>query len=251
MQKLDKVNYQNQLKESVGLSKETKKAAVHYFDDNKIQRWYVIEESEAKDILAYGTSPEDLASKFGSVTISNIEDFNKVLKYRQVKKIQESAVEDRLFYMDALYGAKNNVLRKKLTESQVPFKEKTFNEVISELDAYPGSPAPYPQGGTAPTTGATTVTTQGAPAGNIVGGMNPEMEFEFQLSNIFDKIIQQIKQIHGACEDPNEKYLMHLACENMYETYPKWRDVMKKRLADCGQLPGQQPGKPVTGPQQP
>jgi len=257
MQKNDKVNYQNKLKESVGMEKEVKTATIHYFDDNKIQRWYAFEENATKDILAYGSSPIELAEKIANINIKNIEDFNKVVKYCQSKNLKESAVDDRLFYMDAIYGVKNNTLRAKLTESQIPFAQKSYEEIIKELDAYPTSPAPAPgtqlpgqQPGT-PVGGAPVAATQGAPSGDIIGGLSPEMDFEFKLSNIFDKIVQQIKQIHSGCEDQNEKYLMHMACENMYETYPKWRDIMKKRLADAGQLPGQQTGQPVKGPQQP
>jgi hypothetical protein len=234
MQKIDKIDYKNKLNESVGLSKETKTGTIHYFDDNKIQRWYVIEESDKRDILAYAKSAEELSTKLGSINVSNVEGFQKILKYNSAKKITESAVTDRLFYLDTLYGVKNNKLRGVLKESnQLPTAEKTYEQIMQELDAYPAQPAPYPQGAE-----GAAVATQGAPSGEITGAMGSEMDFV--LSDIFDEVLAKIKELRAGCQDANKAHLYHHTYENMFETRKKWIESIKKRLEETA-MGGQQP----------
>lgn len=239
MQKTDKLDYKNTLNESVGLSKDSKNGSIHYFDDNKIQRWYVFEESDKKDILACAKTPEELQSKLSSIKVSNIDSFNKILKYRSTKAITESAVTDRLFYLDTLYGNNNNKLRGILKENnQLPVQEKTYEQIIQELDAYPTQPAPYPQ------EGGTAVATQGAPSGEVTGVVGNEMDFV--LSDIFDEVLSKIKELRAGCQDSNKAHLYHHTYENMFETRKKWIESIKKRLEETA-MGGQQPQQPKQG----
>jgi hypothetical protein len=224
MQNIDKLNYKNQLKESVGIAPEKKVGNVHYFDNNKIQRWYIIEEG-TQDIAAYSDSPEELFNKISSYEISNINDLNTIIKYRKLKTINESAVEDRLFYLDTLYGQNNNTLRKTLTESQLPVEERSYEQIMSELDAYPTQPGPAP---------VAQVGTQGAPAGDITGAMGSEIDFV--LSDIFDEVLSKIKELRSGCEDPKRAHLYHHTYENMFETRKKWIETIKKRLEETNNI---------------
>jgi len=230
MQKLDKVDYKNKLNEAVGIQKENKSGLIHYFDDGKIQRWYVIEES-TKDILAYADTPEELSSKLSAVKATNKDDLGVVLKYRQVNKIQESSTKDRLFYLDTLYGVKEHALRKTLKENkEVPFNEKTYTEVIAELDAYPTAPGPV--GALPGQQPGTPVATQGAPSGAIIGGAGNEMDFI--LSDLFDDVLSRIKGLRTEvyAEDEQRKLMAHYFYENLYDMREKIITALKDRIQE-------------------
>ena len=254
MQKIDKVNYKNALSEKVGVSKDTKKGSVHYFDNDKIQRWYVIEEVEPKQILGYASTPEELNEKISSVNVTNKEDFEKVLKYRQVNKITESKEKDRLFYMDNLYGAKNHTLRESFKAGNKTITEdKTYEQIISELDAYPTQPGPAPAPAQATSTGAPVATqTGGAPAAPnpaIAPGFGMVDENDIMLSDIFDQILGAIKGLRNSSEDQHTKHLFHHVSECMYDTREKWIKTIKDKLMEAGQV--QAMPAPQVGPQQP
>lgn len=246
MQNVDKINYKNKLKESVGLTPETKKAEIHYFDNNKIQRWYVIEESAEKNILAYAQTPEELSNKLSSLKISNIDDFNTILKYNSLNKINESKTNDRLFYLDTLYGPKNNSLRGILKENaQLPTEEKTYEQLMQELDAYPGAPAPYPA-----STDKPTVATQGAPSGTVIPGMGNEIDFV--LSDMFDDVLSRVKGIRGGYEEkPDLKHMAHCFYEHLYDMREKILQTIKERIQEQQGMPAQpqQPSQPQAQPQ--
>jgi hypothetical protein len=250
MQKIDKVNYTNQLKESVGLSKDSKKGDVHYFDDGKIQRWYVIEESASKDVLAFADSPEEISAKLSSVTISNKKDLDVVLKYRQANKVQESSDKDRLFYLDTLYGVKEHSLRKTLKENkQVPFLEKSYQEVIAELDAYPTAPAQTPAQSPLPGQQPGTPV-NGAMGGNIIGAAGNEMDFI--LSDLFDDVLSRIKSLRTEvyAEDDQRKLMAHYFYENLYDMREKIIAALKERIQEQMGQPqpaaATQPAAPAT-----
>jgi hypothetical protein len=244
MQITDKLDYQNRLNKAVGLSENKKKGSIIYFDDNKIKRWYVIEESANKDILAFAKTAEELSTKLNSIEVTNMEDFNKILKYNSVKKIQESSTADRLFYTDTICGVKNNKLRGILTENQqLPPSEQTYDQIMAELDAYPGQPEPYPTQGasSSPEPTQTSAVMQGSPAGQITGALGNEMDFV--LSDIFDEVLSKIKELRAGCQDQNKANLYHHTYENMFETRKKWIESIKKRLEETslGANKNQQP----------
>ena len=257
MQKIDKVNYKNALSEKVGVSKDTKKGSVHYFDNDKIQRWYVIEEKEPKEILGYASTPEELNEKISSVNLTNQEDFQKVLKYRQVNKITESKEKDRLFYMDNLYGAKNHTLRESFKAGNKTITEdKTYEQIISELDAYPTQPSPAPAPAQALQTGAPVATqTGGAPSPVPAPGAGMIDENDIMLSDMFDEILDAIKGIRAKfgkksqTPDPKLEQLWHHVSECLYDSREKWIKTIKERLMEAGQV--QAMPAPQAGPQQP
>lgn len=240
MQKIDSVDYKNKLNESVGLDKQTKIGTAHYFDDGKIQRWYVLDESTDKNILAYVDTPEELLLK-SSLTISNINDVNKVISYRKIKNVTESKVSDRLFYLDTLYGSNNNKLRAKLKESnQLPASEKSYAEIIAELDAYPSAPAPAPS----QPEGVSKVPVQGSPSGDITNAVGGEIDFI--LSDMFDDVLSRVKGLRTEvyAEDAHKQLMAHYFYENLYDMREKIIKALKDRISE-------QLGQPSTSPAQP
>jgi hypothetical protein len=233
MQNIDKIKYKNKLKESIGISPETHNATVHYYDNGKTEtKWFLV--SEKQDILGSSASIVELLDNVSNVNLVNENEVLKVLDYIKSKKenLNESTLSDRLFFADSIYGVNNHNLRVIFKESNItPATEKSFDEVLSELESYPTSPEAYPQG----------INLQPKPNGQVTNFDGNEIDFI--LTDLFDDVLSSVKGLrtNQYAEDRQKAYLAHLCYEALLDGREKMIKMLKEKIAEQNQ-----PQQPTT-----
>lgn len=232
MQHIEKIKYMNKLKESIGISQDIHNAFIKYADDGKKDsKWFLV--SENNDILGTSSNLIELLENTSNINLINEKEVLKVIEYIKDKNVSlnETSLSDRLFFADTISGTNNHNLRLIFKESNnVPVTEKSFEEVLSELESYPTSPEPYPSDSKISNNTNGQVT-------NFSGN-----EFDFVLTDLFDDVLSSVKGLRTTqyAEDKQKAYLAHLCYEALLDGREKMIKMLKEKIAEQNQ-PQQQP----------
>ena len=240
MQAYERDNYKKKLADSILNENNEKNLTVHYYFKKNV--WALM--SEDKEVHGIFDDPEAIIENVEVGNITNADEFDAVLKYRKNSKFNESTeTEQKLFFMDTIYGKDGHNLRESLrNEGSLPGSEMSLEEIMDMLGDNTEHPdAVQPDSQFAQGHGSLEETLK-----MPLTEMSTEQLYEV-CSESYENMMEAMKGLHHNCQYEAQKRFFRELYEMQWDARKKTIEACMKKVQE--EMHGNQ--QPVDAPQEP